>query len=143
MKTYMMKKEDVKQRNWYLVDVKGKVLGRVAVKIAAILMGKNKPEFTPGVDCGDGVVVINAKDITISGNKAHAKLYTRYSGYPGGLKTKNFEDMLEEKPEEIIRHAVKGMLPKNRLGADMIARLKVYKGAEHAQQAQAPVKVEV
>ena len=143
MKTYMLKKEDVKNRNWYLVDAKGKVLGRLAAKVARVLSGKNSPSYTPGVDSGDGVIVINAKDITVTGNKATTKIYARYSGYPGGLHTKTFDKMLEEKPEEIIRHAVKGMLPKNRLGSNMIARLKVYKDAEHSQQSQAPKKLEV
>jgi large subunit ribosomal protein L13 len=143
MKTYLMKKEETDKKNWYLVDAKDKVLGRLAVKVARVLQGKNRPTYTPHVDNGDGVIVINAGEIVITGAKAQSKLYTRYSGYPGGLRVKNFEAMIKEKPEYVVRHAVKGMLPKNKLGERMIGRLKVYKGAQHKNQAQAPVKLEV
>jgi large subunit ribosomal protein L13 len=118
-------------RSWHLVDAKGKVLGRVAVDIASKLIGKNKPYFVRNMDCGDNVVVINAKHFVVTGHKEKEKLYTRYSGFPGGLKTKPLWVVRKEKPQEIIRRAVMGMLPKNKLRNRMITRLFVYPDAEH------------
>jgi len=141
MSTIVLNKKDVK-RKYYLVDAEGKVLGRLATKIALLLSGKRKKDHTPHVDNGDFVVVVNAAKVAVTGLKAQQKLYTNYSGYPGGLKTKNLETLLETKPAEVIRRAVKGMLPKNKLGSRMIVRLKVYAGPEHSHAAQAPEKVE-
>jgi len=141
MSTIVLNKKDVK-RKYYLVDAEGKVLGRLATKIALLLSGKRKKDHTPHVDNGDFVVVVNAAKVAVTGLKAQQKLYTNYSGYPGGLKTKNLETLLETKPAEVIRRAVKGMLPKNKLGSRMIVRLKVYAGSEHPHVAQAPEKVE-
>lgn len=118
-------------RSWHLVDANGKVLGRVAVEVASKLIGKNKPYFVRNMDCGDHVVVINAKNFVVTGHKEKEKLYTRYSGFPGGLKTKPLWVMRKEKPQEIIRRAVMGMLPKNKLRNKMITRLYVYPEAEH------------
>ena len=142
MKTTVLNKKDVK-RKYYLVDAKGKILGRLATKIALFLSGKNKKDHTPHVDNGDFVVVLNAAKIAVTGLKLQQKLYTNYSGYPGGLKTKNLETLLETKPTEVIRHAVKGMLPKNKLGSRMIVRLKVYAGSEHPHAAQVPEKIDI
>lgn len=141
MNTTVLNKKDVK-RKYYLVDAEGKILGRLATKIALLLSGKRKKDHTPHVDNGDFVVVINAAKITVTGLKPQQKLYTNYSGYPGGLKTKNLGALLETKPTEVIRRAVKGMLPKNKLGSRMIVRLKVYAGSEHPHVAQSPEKVE-
>jgi large subunit ribosomal protein L13 len=137
MKTYIPKKKDV-QRKWYLVDAKGKVLGRLATKVAAILRGKHKPIFTPHMDTGDGVIVINADKILVTGKKLKAKQYKRYSGYPDGLHIKTLKEVLATKPAEVIMHAVRGMLPKGPLGRDTIKKLKVYAGDNHKQQAQKP-----
>lgn len=141
MDTTLLNKKDVK-RKYYLVDAKGKILGRLATKIALLLSGKRKKDYTSHVDNGDFVVVLNAAKIAVTGLKLQQKLYTKYSGYPGGLKTKNLETLLETKPAEVIRHAVKGMLPKNKLGSRMIVRLKVYAGPEHPHAAQAPEKID-
>lgn len=122
------------QRDWYLVDIKGKILGREATAIAKMLIGKNKPYFTRNLDCGDYVVVINAKDVKTTGKKEEVKVYTRYSGYPGGLTKTTLREMRENKPEEIIKHAVSGMLPKNKLRASMLKRLYVFAGSEHSYQ---------
>jgi large subunit ribosomal protein L13 len=138
----MVKKEEVRH-NWYLVDVKGKVLGRAVTRIAGLLMGKDKTDFTPNVDNGDGVVVVNCDKVRVTGNKSTRKGYKRYSGYPGGQKVTRYEEMKKKDPGYIIRHAVKGMLPKNRLGARMLKRLKLYTGTEHSQTAQKPEKVEI
>jgi large subunit ribosomal protein L13 len=138
MQTSFAKKEQV-ERSWYLVDAEGKVLGRLVTTLATILRGKNKPFFTPHVDTGDFVVVVNASKIQLTGKKWKAKLYYRHSGYPGGLKAISAEQLLKKKPEELIRHAVRGMLPKNRLGRQMIKKLKIYSGAEHPHAAQGPV----
>ena len=119
------------KRDWHLIDVKGKILGRTATDIAKLLMGKGKPYFAKNLDCGDYVVVINAKEVAVSGKKETDKVYTRYSGYPAGLKRIRLEEMREKKPEEIIRHAVSGMLPKNKLRASMLKRLYVFAGGEH------------
>ena len=141
MNTTVLNKRDVK-RKYYLVDAEGKILGRLATKIALLLSGKHKKDHTPHVDNGDFVVVVNAAKIAVTGLKLKQKLYTNYSGYPGGLKTRNLETLLEAKPTEVIRHAVKGMLPKNKLGSRMIVRLKVYAGSEHPHAAQAPEKID-
>ena len=119
------------ERVWHLADVKGKILGRTATEIAKLLIGKGKPYFAKNLDCGDYVVVINAKEVAVSGKKETDKVYTRYSGYPGGLRKIRLEEYREKKPEEIIRHAVSGMLPKNKLRNSMLRRLYVFKGSEH------------
>lgn len=142
MKTYVPKEEEIARR-WYLVDAKDKTLGRLASKIALILSGKNKPIYTPHLDTGDFVVVINAKNIKVTGKKREGKIYYRHSGYPGGLKKKPFERLIEEKPEQIITTAVKGMLPKNKLGRRMLKKLKVYPGSTHPHQAQNPQPIEL
>ncbi|MFA7056113.1 MAG: 50S ribosomal protein L13 [Candidatus Cloacimonadales bacterium] len=126
------------QRDWYVIDAEGKTLGRIATKIASILRGKNKPYFATNLDCGDFVVVINAEKVGVTGTKAESKVYQNYSGYPGGLREVSFKKMLDSKPEEIIRSAVKGMLPKNTLGRQMFKKLKVYAGNEHPHAAQQP-----
>ncbi len=142
MKTYMAKFEPDK-RKWYLIDAKGKVLGRVATEAARILRGKNKPTFTPHVDCGDFVVVVNAKYVKLTGRKWEQKKYYRHSGYIGGLKEVKASEMVKKHPERLIVRAVKGMLPKNRLGNRLITKLKVYPEAEHPHKAQNPVKIEL
>ncbi len=137
MKTYVPKKKDIK-RNWWLVDAKGKTLGRLASKIATILKGKHKPDFVNYLDTGDFVVVINAEKIVVTGKKESDKIYYRHSGYPGGIKEMTLSEMREKKPEEILRHAVKGMLPKNAMGRKLLKKLKVYTGEEHPHKAQNP-----
>lgn len=129
-------------RNWYLIDAKGQVLGRLASKIAKILMGKHKPEYMPHIDTGDYVVVINAKDIKLTGRKLTQKIYYRHSNYPGGLKVKNAKEMLETKPEEMIKLAVRGMLPKTILGKKMLKKLKVYRDETHPHTAQKPLPLD-
>ena len=130
-------------RRYYLVDAKGEVLGRLAVKLAMLLSGKRKVSYTPNIDNGDFVIVLNADKIIVTGNKLKEKVYTRFSGYSGGFRSRNLEDLLSKRPEEVIRHAVKGMLPKNRLGSRMITRLKVYKGEEHPHKAQKPETITI
>ena len=142
MGTYNAKKNEV-ERSWYIVDVNNKVLGKVASKIATVLRGKHKPVFTRHVDTGDFVVVINAGKVHFTGNKLENKQYYRHSGYPGGLKVTNASEMLEKKPENIIRYAVKGMLPKNRLGRQQFKKLKVYSGTDHPHKAQMPKELKV
>ncbi|HDS01136.1 MAG TPA: 50S ribosomal protein L13 [candidate division Zixibacteria bacterium] len=142
MKTYIPKLSDLNKK-WYVVDLDGKVLGRQAGQIARILMGKNKPQFTPHLDAGDYVIVVNAQKVVITGKKMFQKRYFRYTGYPGGLRSKTFEQMISSKPEDIIRSAVKGMLPKNRLGRKMMKKLFVYRGPEHPHQAQKPEPLEL
>src|SRR6202790_4271422 len=137
MKTYVAKPTD-RERNWLLVDANGKTLGRLATQIADRLRGKGKPQFTPHVDTGDFVVVVNAEKIAVTGNKLDDKLYHRHSGYPGGLKTRTFEQMITRRPEEVIRIAVKGMMPRNRLARKQLTKLKVYAGPEHPHIAQRP-----
>ncbi len=141
-KTYIPDPKKIK-RIWRLIDAKDRILGRIATRAATILRGKHKSEFTPHLDCGDGVVIINAKDVRVSGRKMKQKLYKRYSGYPSGLKETPLEKMLETRPEEVLKHAIKGMLPKGPLGRDMFGKLKVYAGSEHQQQAQRPKTLEV
>ena len=142
MSTYMAKKEAL-DRNWYVLDAAGKTLGKVAVTAATILNGKHRPEYTPHVDCGEFVIVINADKIVLTGNKLDQKYYTRHSGYVGGLKQVKYRQLMATRPELAVRLAVKGMLPHNSLGDASITRLIVYKGAEHKQQAQKPTPVEV
>ncbi|WP_290522777.1 50S ribosomal protein L13 [Alcanivorax sp.] len=142
MKTYSAKPESVK-RDWYVVDASGKTLGRLATEVASRLRGKHKPEYTPHVDTGDYIVVINAEKVAVTGNKANDKMYYRHTGYPGGLKEANFATLQAEKPEMIIEKAVKGMLPRNPLGRDMYRKLKVYAGAEHPHAAQQPQQLEI
>ncbi len=137
MKTQFAKKGDF-DRKWYVVDAKDAVLGRLAVKVATYLRGKNKPVFTPNVDTGDFIIVINADKVRLTGNKQTDKMYYHHSGYIGGIKAKTANDVLQDSPEKIIEQAVWGMLPKNRLGRTMIKKLKVYRGAEHPHRAQSP-----
>lgn len=138
-KTYSPKKEEVlNQRKWYLIDAKGQTLGRLASNIARILRGKHKPIFSPHVDCGDFVVVINAEKIKVTGKKEENKFYFRHSGYPGGEKFESLKDLLKRKPEWVLWHAVKLMLPKNRLSRRIIRKLKIYAGPNHPHQAQKP-----
>lgn len=142
MKTYYAKPQEV-ERAWVLIDATDQVLGRVAVKAAQILKGKHKPQYTPHVDTGDFVVVINADKIRATGNKAEDKRYYRHSGYPGGLKSESFNEAMAKHPERVIEHAVKGMLPKNTLGRAMGKKLKVYAGAEHPHMAQKPREIKM
>jgi large subunit ribosomal protein L13 len=136
-KTYVAKPTD-RERNWVLVDANGKTLGRLATQLADLLRGKRKPEYTPHIDTGDFVIVVNAEKISVTGAKRTEKLYHRHSGYPGGLKTRTFAEMLDRRPEEIIRLAVKGMLPRNRLARKQLTKLKVYAGPDHPHVAQKP-----
>jgi large subunit ribosomal protein L13 len=137
MKTFVPKAADI-EKKWYVVDVGDKYFGRQIVKIARILTGKNKPVYTPHMDCGDYVIVVNASKVKISGNKATEKKYYHYSGYPGGLRERSFEQMLSKTPDRLFRKAVWGMLPKNRLGRKMLKKLFVYEGPEHPHRAQKP-----
>jgi len=133
----MPKKENVK-RTWYIIDANDQILGRMASQIAGILKGKHKPEYTPHVDLGDNVIIINADKVKVTGNKSSQMYYKKYSGYPGGLKKIAYNHMKQKKPEFIINHAVKGMLPKNVLGREMIKKLHVYAGPDHPHKAQKP-----
>lgn len=142
MKTYSANSND-RDRRWYVVDAEGKTLGRLSTQIADILRGKRKPTYTPHVDTGDFVVVINAEKVAVTGNKRTEKRYYRHSGYPGGLRSRTFEEMIERKPEDVIRLAVKGMLPRNRLARRQITKLKIYAGPDHPHAAQAPEKLEI
>lgn len=142
MKTFMAKAEEVK-RKWYVVDAEGKPLGRLASEVASILRGKNKPEFTPHVDTGDHVIVINAEKVVLTGKKLEQKYYRHHSLYPGGMKEIQYKHLMETRPEKAIELAVKGMLPKNSLGRQMYRKLKVYKGSEHNHQAQQPENLEI
>jgi len=142
MKTISAKADDVK-RDWFLVDANGKTLGRLATEIARRLRGKHKAIYTPHVDTGDYIVVINAEKVRVSGNKANDKMYYRHSGYMGGLKETNFNDMIQRSPERVIEIAVKGMLPRNPLGRAMYRKLKVYAGAEHQHMAQQPQPLDI
>ncbi len=140
MGTFTERKEDIK-RKWHVVDAEGQVLGRLASRIAQILRGKDKPTFTPHLDTGDFVVVVNAEKVLLTGNKLEAKEYNWHSRYPGGIKTRTAKEMLEVKPTELVRLAVKGMLPKNSLGRATLAKLKVYAGPEHPHAAQQPQRL--
>lgn len=141
MTTFVLKEKDI-VRKMHLVDAKGKILGRLATQVATLLIGKHKPEYTPFLDCGDQVVVINAREIRFTGRKAEQKKYTHYTGYPGGIRTTTLGELLEEKPEEVIREAVRKMLPHTNLGRRILGHLRVYAGAEHQQKAQNPVLFE-
>ena len=142
MKTFMQTKENV-ERNWYVIDAANKPLGRVATKAAHVLRGKNKPTYTPHVDYGDYVIIINADKVKLTGNKLNDKMYYNHSGYPGGLRERNAKVMIEKYPEEMMERAVKGMLPHNRLGRAMYKKLFVYQGSEHKHEAQKPVALEI
>lgn len=142
MKTYVTKSADV-ERNWYIIDAEGQTLGRLASKIAELLRGKHKPIYSPSVDCGDYVIVINAEKIEVTGRRMDQKMYYRHSQYPGGLKTISLREQLEMHPTRPIALAVKGMLPKNSLGRKMFKKLKVYAGSEHPHEAQQPVPYEL
>ena len=142
MKTHSAKPGEI-TREWYLVDAEGKTLGRLATQIADTLRGKRKPQYTPHVDTGDFVIVVNAEKIQVTGNKLDQKRYYRHSGYPGGLRSRTLRDQLERRPTEVLRVAVKGMLPKNRLARQQITKLKIYAGPEHPHEAQNPRELEL
>lgn len=142
MNTFVAKPKSVKQ-DWYIIDAEGKTLGRLAATIAHFLRGKHKPEFTPHVDTGDYIIVINAEKVHVTGNKARAKMYYSYSGYPGGLKSINFEKLIKRKPELVLEKAVKGMLPRGPLGRAMFTKLKVYAGSQHQHVAQQPKVLDI
>ncbi len=142
MKTFSAKSHEV-ERGWYLLDATNKTLGRLATEVARRLRGKHKPEFTPHVDTGDFIVVINAEKLVVTGRKATQKIYYRHTGYPGGLKETTFEKLIQKKPESVLELAVKGMLPKNPLGRAMFKKLKVYAGTEHPHAAQQPIVLEL
>jgi large subunit ribosomal protein L13 len=142
MKTYSAKPREIEQ-SWYLVDADARTLGRLATQIADVLRGKGKPQYTPHVDTGDFVVVVNAEKVRVTGKKLEQKIYYRHSGYPGGLKERTLAEQLERRPEEVLRRAVKGMLPKNRLAAVQLRKLKIYAGPEHPHEAQNPTPLEI
>jgi large subunit ribosomal protein L13 len=142
MKTYQANAQD-RERGWYVVDAEGRTLGRLATQIANVLRGKHKPTYTPHVDVGDFVIVVNAEKIAVTGDKREKKLYWRHSGYPGGIRSRTLGDLLEKRPEEVIRKAVKGMLPRNRLARQQLRKLKVYAGPEHPHRAQKPEQLEI
>ncbi len=143
MKTTYMANANTVQHNWYVIDATDVVLGRLATEVATMLRGKNKPTFTPHVDCGDYVIVVNAEKVKLTGKKLEDKMYYHASGFPGGLKSRNAETMLELQPQKVIEKAVRGMLPKGSLGEDMYRKLFVYAGSEHPHQAQKPVSYTV
>lgn len=142
MKTYVAKPSTI-ERKWYIVDAKDQRLGRLATRIADTLRGKNKPEYTPNIDTGDFVIVVNADKIVVTGRKMEKKVYYRHTGYPGGLKQRTLAQMMEKKPEEVLRLAVKGMMPKNRLGRAQLKKLKIYAGPEHNHMAQKPEELKL
>ena len=142
MKTFSAKKESV-QHSWYLVDATDKTLGRLSTQIANRLRGKHKPEYTPHVDTGDYIVVVNAEKVRVTGNKGTDKIYHRYTGYPGGIKSLSFNELIEKTPERAIQKAVKGMMPRNKLSTVMLSKLKVYAGSEHPHTAQQPTPLEL
>lgn len=139
----LTKKESVDSRKWFLLDASGKTLGRFAAEVAKILRGKHRPDYTPYVDCGDGVVIINAEKIQVTGMKHARKIYKSYTGYIGGLREVPFETMIARKPEYVLMHAIKGMMPKTRLGGQQVRKLRVFKGAEHDMEAQKPIPVNI
>lgn len=143
MRTISAKEQDFLPRTWYVVDAQGQTLGRLATRVASILRGKHKTNFTPHVDCGDYVIVVNASKVHLTGNKPYQKVYYRHSQYPGGLKMTSFRDQMRKFPERVIESAVRGMLPKNRLGRQMFKKLKVYAGAAHPHEAQQPQPMEI
>jgi large subunit ribosomal protein L13 len=142
MRTYQATSQD-RERGWYVVDAENKTLGRLATQIADVLRGKRKPTYTPHVDVGDFVIVVNAEKVAVTGDKREKKLYWRHSGYPGGIRSRTLGDLLEKRPEEVIRKAVKGMLPRNRLARAQLGKLKVYAGPDHPHQAQKPEQLEI
>ena len=142
MKTFSLKKEDIKKK-WVLIDAKDVVLGRLASFSANVLRGKNKPTYTPNQDCGDNLIIINADQVLLTGKKAKDKIYYRHTGYPGGIKSKTLEDAIKNSPEEAIMSAVKGMLPKSKLGKKMLTKLKVYREEDHPHKAQNPGLIEI
>lgn len=142
MKTYSVKASDI-TRDWYVVDAEDKILGRLATEVATVLRGKHKPQFTPHMDMGDFVIVVNAEKIKVTGNKLEQKIYYRHSGYLGGLKEENLEKVLAEKPEQAVMRAVKGMLPSSKLGRAMLKKLRVYAGGEHPHESQAPKQLDI
>ncbi|MFM8527197.1 MAG: 50S ribosomal protein L13 [bacterium] len=142
MKTYQAKNTD-RDRTWVVVDAEGKTLGRFATQIADLLRGKRKPTYTPHVDVGDFVVVVNAAKIRVTGNKLDDKRYWRHSGYPGGIRSRTLSEMLDRQPEEVIRKAVKGMMPRNRLSRQQLTKMKIYSGPEHPHEAQSPTEMEI
>jgi large subunit ribosomal protein L13 len=142
MKSYMARPRAV-ERKWHLIDAEGQTLGRLATEISRLLRGKNKPQYTPHIDTGDFVVVVNADKVVVTGKKAEQKVYYRHTGYPGGLRETSYEVMLERKPTEILRKAVKGMMPRTRLGRQQFRKLKIYAGPEHPHEAQNPQPYEV
>ena len=142
MKSYMASPATI-ERKWYVVDATGLVLGRLASQVAAILKGKNKPTYTPHVDCGDNVIVINCDKVVLTGKKLEQKYYRYHTGYVGGLKEIQYKKLMNEKPDFAVYKAVKGMLPKNKIGADMLKKLRVYVGAEHNHQAQKPIELKI
>jgi len=142
MRTYQATAQD-RDRNWYVVDAEGKTLGRLATQIADVIRGKRKPTYTPHVDVGDFVIVVNAEKIAVTGEKREKKRYWRHSGYPGGIRFRTLGDLLEQRPEDVIRRAVKGMLPRNRLARQQLRKLKVYAGPDHPHQAQKPETLEL
>ncbi|MBE6160940.1 MAG: 50S ribosomal protein L13 [Firmicutes bacterium] len=142
MSTFMQKKENI-ERKWYVIDAEGLNLGRVATKAATVLRGKHKPTYTPHVDCGDYVIIINAEKVNLTGNKLNDKMYYNHSGFPGGLRERNAKTMIESYPEEMMERAIKGMLPHNRLGRQMGKKLFVYRGTDHKHSAQKPIEMKV
>ncbi len=142
MSSFIAKPAEV-ERKWYVIDAEGKNLGRLSSQIASILRGKNKPIYTPHVDTGDYVIVINAEKVAVTGKKLHDKIYKRHTGYPGGLREMTLEEMLAKHPEQVIRHAVKGMMPNGKLGRQMYKKLKVYAGPEHDHAAQKPEVLDI
>ena len=142
MRTFTQKQEEI-ERNWYIVDAEGETLGRLASRIAPILKGKHKPVYTPHLDCGDFVIIVNAEKVRVTGRKMDQKLYHRHSGYPGGLRSISLKDQLAKHPERVLQAAIRGMLPKNRLGRRMLKKLKVYAGDSHPHQAQQPRPLEL
>ena len=142
IKTYQATPQD-RERDWYVVDAEGKTLGRLATQIADVLRGKRKPTYTPHIDVGDFVIVVNAEKVAVTGNKREDKRYWRHTGYPGGIRFRTLGTMLERRPEEVIRRAVKGMLPRNRLARQQLRKLKAYAGPDHPHQAQKPKELEI
>ena len=138
MSTFFANKKDFTDKKWQVLDARGQIVGRLAARVARILMGKNDPQYTPHTDTGNGVIVINASEVRMTGNKPKAKMYKFYSGFPSGLRERSFEDMMKENPTYALKHAVKGMLPKSRMCKKMITHLLIYPGSEHPHQAQKP-----
>lgn len=143
MSTKMVFKQDVKEKKWQVIDAKGQIVGRLAARISRILMGKTRPDWTPFTETGDGVIVVNAAEVRVTGTKAKTKIYKNFSGFPSGQRERTFERVMKEDPTYALKHAVKGMLPKSRLGKRMITRLLVYPGADHPHSAQKPQTVTI